>query len=258
MGIAPGILDPGKWNAITDVKDVQVGHFTLIKGKGIRTGATAILPHGGNIFQEKVPAGIAVGNGFGKIMGSTQIVELGEIETPILLTNTLAIPEAASAILDWTLAQPGNEDVVSINPVVGETNDSRLNNIRARALTVEMMTQALNAAKGGAIAEGTIGAGTGTVAFGWKGGIGTSSRKLPASLGGYTLGVLVQSNFGGILQILGTILHNGYLSIICCLNLRIDISGRCTSSHTHAKATQKNDLPWESAPLPIRYPQARK
>jgi len=203
LGIAPGVLPAGPLNAITDVQEVLVGHFTLIEGEDIRTGATAILPHGGNIFLEKVPAGVAVGNGYGKMMGYTQIAELGEIETPIMLTNTLAIPEAAGAILDWTLAQPSNRGAVSINPVVGETNDSRLNDIRARALTVEMMLQALNGAKGGAVGEGTIGAGTGIVAFGWKGGIGTSSRRLPESLGDYMLGVLVQANYGGVLQILG-------------------------------------------------------
>lgn len=203
LGIIPGILPPGPLNAITDVREVRVGHFTLIEGDDLRTGATAVLPHGGNLFQEKTPAGLAVGNGFGKMMGSSQLQELGEIETPIILTNTLAVPRAADAILDWTLAQFGNEDVRSINPIVGETNDGVLNNIRRRALTPEMIHQAIAAAGTGPAPEGSVGAGVGTVAFGWKGGIGTSSRILPANLGGFTVGVLVQSNFGGILQILG-------------------------------------------------------
>jgi len=203
LGIKPGIFSPGPLNSITDVPGVRVGHFTRIEGEDIRTGATAILPHGGNLYQDKVPAGVVVGNGFGKMMGSTQIVELGEIETPIVLTNTLAVPRAADAILDWTLNYPGNENVRSVNAVVGETNDGRLNNIRKRALTPEMIIQAIQNAHTGPVPEGSVGAGTGTVAFGWKGGIGTSSRKLPDELGGYTIGVLVQSNFGGILQIDG-------------------------------------------------------
>lgn len=203
LGIAPGILSSGSLNAITDVQGVRVGHFTLIEGDDIRTGATTILPHGGNLFQEKVPAGVAVGNGFGKMMGSTQLQELGEIETPIVLTNTLAVPRAADAILDWTLAQPDNEDVRSINPVVGETNDGYLNNIRRRVLIADMIRSAIETAESGPVAEGNVGAGTGTVAFGWKGGIGTSSRLLPENLGGWSVGVLVQSNFGGVLQILG-------------------------------------------------------
>jgi D-aminopeptidase len=203
LGIAPGILPVGPLNAITDVQGVTVGHTTLIEGPDIRTGATVILPHGDNIFANKVPAGIAVGNGYGKLMGSTQICELGEIETPIVLTNTLNVPQAAEAILDWVLGLPGNESVVSVNPVVGETNDGRLNNIRRRALTPEMIRRAIHEASGGAVEEGSVGAGTGTIAFGWKGGIGTSSRVIPKAAGGYTLGVLVQSNFGGVLQILG-------------------------------------------------------
>jgi D-aminopeptidase len=203
LGISPGILPPGKLNAITDVAGVLVGHVTLFQGEDLRTGATAILPHEGNIYQDKVPAGLAVGNGYGKLMGGTQISELGELETPILLTNTLSVPQAAEALLDWTLSQPGNEKVGSVNPVVGETNDGWLNNIRQRSLTKELISQSLENAAGGPVAEGAIGAGTGTVAFGWKGGIGTSSRVLPAHLGGYTLGALVQSNFGGVLQITG-------------------------------------------------------
>jgi D-aminopeptidase len=203
LGLAPGIYPAGPLNAITDVTGVKVGHFTLIEGTDIRTGVTAILPHGGNLYQDKVPAGLAVGNGFGKLMGSTQLAELGEIETPILLTNTLAVPRAAEALIDWALSQPGNEDVGSVNPVVGETNDGRLNNIRARTLTVEHMRMALEVASGGPVAEGCVGAGTGTVCFGWKGGIGTSSRVLPEKPGGYAVGVLVQSNFGGLLQMDG-------------------------------------------------------
>ena len=203
LGIAPGILSPGPLNAITDVDGVRVGQVTLIRGDDIRTGVTAILPHAGNLFQEKAPAGLAVGNGFGKLMGATQIQELGEIETPIVLTNTLAVPQAADALIAWTLAQPGNEGVLSVNPVVGETNDGRLNHIRARAVTAQHVLAALAAAQTGPVAEGCVGAGTGTVCFGWKGGIGTSSRRLPDSLGGWTVGVLVQANYGGVLQILG-------------------------------------------------------
>ena len=203
LGFAPGILPTGKLNAITDVAGVHVGHLTLIQGDDIRTGATAILPHSGNIFQDKVPAAVVVGNGFGKLMGSTQIEELGEIETPIVLTNTLAVPRAVDAILDWTLSQLGNETVQSVNAVVGETNDGYLNNIRARVLTPDMIRQSIDMASEGEVEEGCVGAGTGTTAFGWKAGIGTSSRLLPKSLGGYTVGVLVQSNFGGVLQMMG-------------------------------------------------------
>ena len=186
-----------------------MGHVTLREGDDIRTGVTAILPHAGNFFQEKVPAGLAVGNGFGKLTGATQLIELGELETPIVLTNTLAVPRAADALIGWTLAQPGNEAVVSVNPVVGETNDSTLNDIRRRVVTAEHVLSAITSAQTGSMVEGVpplegcVGAGTGTVAFGWKGGIGTSSRRLPSSMGGYTVGVLVQSNFGGVLHIAG-------------------------------------------------------
>jgi D-aminopeptidase len=203
LGFTPGILPTGRLNAITDVAGVKVGHFTLIEGEHIRTGVTTILPHGGNLYQDKVPAGLAVGNGFGKLMGSTQLVELGEIETPIQLTNTMAVPRAAEALIDWTLSQPGNENVRSVNPIVGETNDGMLNDIRARTLTVEHMRQALENASEGLVAEGCVGAGTGTVCFGWKGGIGSSSRVLMEAQGDYTLGALVQSNFGGVLQMDG-------------------------------------------------------
>jgi len=203
LRITPGILPVGQWNAITDVPGIQVGQVTLIEDDDVRTGVTAILPHVENLFQDKVPAGIAIGNGFGKLMGSTQIEELGEIETPIILTNTLTVPRAAEAIIDWTLAQKGNEEVRSVNTVIGETNDGVLNNIRRMAITKEHVIQAINSASSGPVAEGCVGAGTGTVCFGWKGGIGTSSRVLPKSLGGYVVGVLVQTNFGGVLQMDG-------------------------------------------------------
>ncbi len=201
--MAPGVLFPGTKNAITDVPGVRVGHLTAIRGDDVRTGATAILPHGGNLYQEKVPAGLSVANGYGKLMGGTQLVELGEIETPIVLTNTLDVPKAADAILDWTLSMSGNEAVRSINPIVGETNDGQLNAIEKRSLTSTDMLAAISTASTETPAEGNVGAGTGTVTFGWKGGIGTSSRCLPRALGSYTVGVLVQSNFGGVLQIQG-------------------------------------------------------
>ena len=207
LGIAPGVFLPGPHNAITDVPGVRVGHFTLIDGEDIRTGATAIVPHGGNIFQDKVPAAVVVGNGFGKLIGSTQVNELGQLETPIILTNTLNVWEAAAALADFTLALPGNEDVRSVNPVVGETNDGWLNNIRQRPLRREHFLRALRTAKGGVVEEGSVGAGTGTRAFGFNGeikaGIGTASRRDEKDRGGYTVGVLVQSNFGGILTMDG-------------------------------------------------------
>jgi D-aminopeptidase len=203
IGIKPGILSTGKNNAITDVEGVLVGQVTLNEGDSIRTGATAILPHGDNIYQNKVPAAAVIGNGFGKMMGYTQIHELGEIETPIVLTNTLSVPRAADALLDWTLYQEGNEAVRSVNNIVGETNDAGLNDIRGRQLTPEIIIKAIENAKPGPVKEGDVGAGKGTSAFGWKGGIGTSSRVLPDDLGGYTVGVLVQSNYGGILMMDG-------------------------------------------------------
>ncbi len=203
LGVSPGVLSPGKWNAITDVAGVRVGHKTLAEGDSIRTGVTAILPHGGNIFQKKVPAAVYVGNGFGKAAGFLQVRELGNIETPIVLTNTLAVGIAVDAVAGWTLAQPGNEGVLSVNAVVGETNDGGLNDIRARRVTARDVVAAIEAAKDGPVLEGSVGAGTGTAALGWKGGIGTSSRVLPPRLGGYTVGTLVQSNFGGILTIDG-------------------------------------------------------
>jgi len=203
LGIKPSILQTGKWNAITDVQSIKVGQVTLIEGDDIRTGVTVILPHDGNMFQGKVPAGIVVGNGFGKLMGFTQVNELGEIETPIVLTNTLSVPVAAEALIEWTLGQKGNEEVRSVNPVVGETNDGWLNDIRKRAVTKKSVLEAIYVAESGPIKEGCVGAGTGTICFGWKGGIGTSSRVLPESLGGYMVGALVQSNFGGVLQMDG-------------------------------------------------------
>lgn len=202
-GINIGVMQPGPWNAITDVAGVRVGQTTLIQGQSVRTGVTAIIPHSGNIFQEKVPAAVYIGNGFGKLAGSTQVQELGNLETPIVLTNTLSVPTAMNAVISYTLGRAGNEQVRSVNALVGETNDGMLNDIRGRHVKEEHVLTALDQAAGGPVAEGNVGAGTGTVCFGFKGGIGTSSRKLPESLGGYTVGVLVQSNFGGVLQIDG-------------------------------------------------------
>ncbi|MFP3942669.1 MAG: P1 family peptidase [Alphaproteobacteria bacterium] len=203
LGLSPGILEPGPLNAITDVAGVRVGHVTLIEGASIRTGVTAILPHGGNLFQEKVRAGLAVGNGFGKLAGATQITELGVLETPVILTNTLAVGTAVNALVSWTLDHPDNEDVTSVNAVAGETHDGRLNDIRARAVTDAHVLEAIRAARGGAVAEGCVGAGTGTMAFGLKAGIGTASRRLSAHKSGFTVGVLVQANFGGVLMMDG-------------------------------------------------------
>ncbi|WP_211260730.1 P1 family peptidase [Pseudoxanthomonas dokdonensis] len=203
LGVAPGIFAPGKHNAITDVADVRVGQVTLKEGDTVRTGVTAIFPHSGNAYRSRVPAAVHVGNGFGKFIGSTQVNELGELETPILLTCTLCVWKAADAMAAWMLDQPDMHQVRSLNVVVGETNDGGLNDIRARPVTAAAVRTALESAASGAVQEGSVGAGTGTVAFGWKGGIGTSSRVLPASLGGWTVGVLVQSNFGGVLQVSG-------------------------------------------------------
>ncbi|MBC7364654.1 MAG: P1 family peptidase [Candidatus Aminicenantes bacterium] len=202
-GLKIGVLEPGPLNAITDVAGVKVGHKTLIQGQNIRTGVTAIIPHKGNVFQEKVPAAVYVANGYGKLTGSTQIEELGYLETPIILTNTLSVPVAAEAVIDYVLSLPGNENVFSVNPVVGETNDGWLNDIRARVISRRDVLEAIQKASSGPVEEGAVGAGTGTTCFSFKGGIGTSSRRLPPSLGGYTIGVLVQTNFGGILQIKG-------------------------------------------------------
>jgi D-aminopeptidase len=224
-GVEPGILTPGQWNAITDVKGVQVGHHTLISGDDIRTGVTVILPHENDAFQSRVPAAVYVGNGFGKALGFTQVEELGELETPIGLTNTLSIHTVANGITDYILNLPGNEDVRSVNPVVGETNDGWLNNIRKRAVQPKHVLEAIENAEPGPVPEGNVGAGTGTRALGFKGGIGTSSRALPEEMGGYTVGVLVQSNFGGILTVdgkkIGEELGNHYMS----QNVPYDVDG---------------------------------
>ena len=203
LGVTVGIFEPGEHNAITDVAGVRVGHTTVSDGVSVQTGITAILPHGGNPYFSRVPAAIHVGNGFGKLLGVTQVQELGEMETPILLTCTLCVWKAADAMVEWMRAQDGMENVRSLNALVGETNDGGLNDIRSRPITAEHVVRALESASDGPVEEGVVGAGAGTSAFGWKGGIGTSSRLLPESLGGYTVGVLVQSNFGGILQIDG-------------------------------------------------------
>lgn len=202
-GFPTGIFEPGRYNAITDVPGVTVGHVTLIEGDSVRTGVTAIVPHQGNIFRQKVPAAIYVGNGFGKLAGVTQVRELGNIETPVILTNTLSVAAGLQGAIRYTLMQPGNERENSVNAVVGETNDGRLNDIRGMHVTPQMVIDAINRAHGGQVEQGCVGAGTGTICFGFKGGIGTSSRVLPESLGGYTVGVLVQTNYGGILEIDG-------------------------------------------------------
>ncbi len=203
LGLKVGVLPSGPLDAITDVGGVQVGHTTIIRDGNIRTGVTAILPHSGNLYREKVPGAVFVGNGFGKLTGSTQVEELGNIETPILLTNTTSVPQVSDALTRYILSLPGNEDVLSVNPVVGETNDGYLNDIRGLHITGDDVLAAIKSTKSGPVDEGDVGAGTGTVAFGWKGGVGTSSRKLPQNLGGYTVGVLVQTNFGGVLTIAG-------------------------------------------------------
>lgn len=202
-GFPTGIFETGRYNAITDVPGVTVGHVTLIEGDSIRTGVTAIVPHQGDIFRQKVPAAIYVGNGFGKLAGMTQVNELGNIETPVILTNTLSVSAAIEGAVRYTLMQPGNEDIRSVNAVVGETNDGSLNDIRGMHVTPQMVIDAINRAHSGPVEQGCVGAGTGTICFGFKGGIGTSSRVLPESLGGYTIGVLVQTNYGGILEIDG-------------------------------------------------------
>jgi D-aminopeptidase len=204
LGIAPGVSQPGTHNAITDVDGVRVGHTTLRDGDRVRTGVTAILPHGGNLFREKVPGAVFVGNAFGKLAGSTQVDELGTIESPIVLTNTLSVGVAIDAVVRWSLSQPGNEEVRSVNALVGETNDGGLNDIRALHVAREHVTSAITGAQTGAVQEGAVGAGTGTVAFGWKGGIGTSSRRIRQQDLEWTIGVLVQTNYGGRLTIAGT------------------------------------------------------
>ena len=203
FGIETGTMKTGEWNTITDVPGVKVGQVTLIERQDIRTGVTAILPHGGNIYQEKVPAAVYIANAYGKLMGSTQVEELGNLETPIVLTNTLSVPTAGDAVIDYILSLPGNERIGSVNPVVGETNDGWLNDIRGRHVKKEHVLEAIEKARSGPVEEGSVGAGTGTICFRFKGGIGTSSRVLPEERGGYTVGVLVQTNFGGIFQING-------------------------------------------------------
>ncbi len=226
-GIKTGIFKTGEYNAITDVPGVTVGQVTRIEGEDVRTGVTAIIPHQGNVFQQKVPAAIYAGNGFGKLAGSTQVQELGNIETPIVLTNTLNVAEGISGLVEYTLAQPGNENVRSVNAVVGETNDGGLNNIRARYITKENVLEALSKAKGGPVEEGCVGAGVGTVSFGFKAGIGTSSRVLPKSLGGYTVGVLVQSNYGGVLEIAGVQVGQLLEHYQFQKNVMQDVDGSC-------------------------------
>ena len=203
LGLKVGILSTGSLDAITDVAGVEVGQTTITGGDDLHTGVTAILPHPGNLYREKVPGAVFVGNGFGKLAGSTQVDEMGDIETPILLTTTTSVPRVADAVISYMLALPGNEDVLSINPLVGETNDGYLSDIRGRRITQDDVFAAIKNAKGGPVEEGSVGAGTGTVVFGFKGGIGTSSRRVPPKLGGYTVGVLVQTNFGGVLTIAG-------------------------------------------------------
>jgi D-aminopeptidase len=203
LGLKVGILPTGPLDAITDVAGVEVGQTTIVRGDDLRTGVTAILPHPGNLYREKVPGAVFVGNGFGKLAGSTQVDEMGDIETPILLTSTTSVPRVADALISYMLALPGNEDVLSINPLVGETNDGYLSDIRGRQITQDDVFAAIKNAKGGPVEEGSVGAGTGTVVFGFKGGIGTSSRRLPPKLGGYTVGVIVQTNYGGVLTIAG-------------------------------------------------------
>jgi D-aminopeptidase len=203
IGLEPGVFPPGKWNAITDVAGVKVGHVTLIEGENVRTGVTAVLPHGGNVFQDKVAGAVYVGNAFGKLAGSTQVNELGQIETPVVLTNTLSVGTAVEAVVSYTLALPGNEKVASVNALVGETNDGGQNDIRGMHVKREHVIEAIQKASAGPVAEGSVSAGTGTSVFSWKGGIGTASRVLPQRYGGYTLGVLVQTNYGGVLTMGG-------------------------------------------------------
>jgi len=226
-GIQIGVMKTGKFNAITDVPGVKVGHVTIIEGDDVRTGVTAIVPHEGNLFRNKVPAAIFVGNGFGKLAGYTQVRELGNIETPVILTNTMSVAAALDALITYTLAQPGNENIASVNGVVGETNDGGLNNIRARVVKPEHVLKAIDNANSGAVEQGGVGAGTGTICFGYKGGIGTSSRVLPASLGGYTVGVLVQTNYGGVLEIGGVPVGKLLKNYSYSKNIMQDADGSC-------------------------------
>ena len=203
LGLKPGTFEPGRWNAITDVAGVRVGHLTLVEGLNVRTGVTVVMPHPGNLFLDKVAGAVFVGNAYGKLAGSTQVNELGDIETPIVLTNTLSVGAAMEAVVGWTLHQRGNERVRSVNALIGETNDGGLNDIRGMHIRATHVVEAIEGAKSGPVEEGSVGAGTGTECYGWKGGIGTSSRKLPERFGSYTLGILVQSNFGGTLTMGG-------------------------------------------------------
>lgn len=227
IGVTVGVMTPGKLNAITDVAGVKVGQVTVVSGASIRTGVTVILPHEGNVFQQKVPAAIYTGNGFGKLTGSTQVAELGNIEVPIVLTNTLSVGAAVQAVVKFTLDQPGNEQVQSVNAVVGETNDGWLNDIRGMHVTQEHVLQAIKSARAGAVEEGNVGAGTGTICFGFKGGIGTASRVTPADMGGYTVGVLVQTNFGGVLQIDGVPVGEELGQFFLSEKLRDKADGSC-------------------------------
>ncbi len=226
-GVKTGIFKTGEFNAITDVPGVSVGHVTCIEGNDVRTGVTAIVPHQGNIFQNKVPAAIYVGNGFGKLAGVTQVQELGNIETPVILTNTLNVASGLDALITYTLSQKGNDNIASVNGVVGETNDGGLNNISKRYITPKHVLEAIANAKSGAVEQGSVGAGTGTICFGFKGGIGTSSRVLPASLGGYTVGVIVQSNYGGVLEIAGKQVGRELDNYSFKKNVMQDVDGSC-------------------------------
>ncbi|WP_276480149.1 P1 family peptidase [Paraflavitalea pollutisoli] len=226
-GVRPGVMATGTWNAITDVPGVKVGHTTILRGDSVRTGVTAILPYDGNIFQQKVPAAIYTGNGFGKLAGSTQVQELGNLETPIVLTNTLSVATAMQAVINYTLQQKGNENAQSVNAVVGETNDGWLNDIRGQHVTQADVLTAIRQADTGVVKEGCVGAGTGTTCFGFKGGIGTASRKLPASLGGFTVGVLVQTNFGGVLEVDGVPLGKELKKFSFSDQLLNNVDGSC-------------------------------
>ncbi len=227
IGLRIGVLPTGQQNSLTDVSGVRVGQVTLVRGDSVRTGVTAILPHGGNLFQQKVPAAVYVGNGFGKLAGITQVRELGNLETPVVLTNTLSVATAMEAVIDYTLQQPGNEMAQSVNAVVGETNDGYLNDIRGRHVKKSEVRQAIDNATVGPVAEGNVGAGTGTVCFGFKGGIGTASRKLPGKLGGYTVGVIVQTNFGGVLEVDGVPVGEEWKKFYLADQLNNPVDGSC-------------------------------
>lgn len=240
-GTGIGVMKTGEYNSITDVHGVKVGHVTIIEGESIRTGVTAIIPHDGNIFRNKVPAAIFVGNGFGKLAGLTQVKELGNIETPIILTNTMSVAPALDALITYTLSQPGNENIASVNGVVGETNDGGLNDIRARVIRPGHVLEAISSAASGKVEQGAVGAGTGTICFGFKGGIGTSSRVLPKSLGGYTVGVIVQTNYGGVLEIAGVPVGKLLKNYSYSKNIMQDADGSCMIVvATDAPVTSRN------------------